>query len=79
MISHVLDYEMLSVFFLNLKHYIYIYIYRLSIIWKSDITDEMKAQFLPGSGCIDTAIWMHYMDAKLNGWRRNLTATTQEC
>ena len=27
---------------------------RLSIIWKSD---------LPGSGCIDTAIWMHYMDA----------------
>ena len=21
-------------------------------------------QFLPGSGCIDTAIWMHYMDAK---------------
>ena len=22
-----------------------------------------EAQFLPGSGCIDTAIWMHYMDA----------------
>ena len=21
------------------------------------------AQFLPGSGCVDTAIWMHYMDA----------------
>ena len=20
-------------------------------------------QFLPGSGCVDTAIWMHYMDA----------------
>ena len=20
-------------------------------------------QFLPGSGCIDAAIWMHYMDA----------------
>ena len=36
-----------------------------------------EAQFLPGSDCIDTAIWMHYMDA--NGWRRNLTATTQEC
>ena len=35
---------------------------RLSIIWKSDLTDKMK-QFLPGSGCIDTAIWMHYMDA----------------
>ena len=22
-----------------------------------------EAQFLPGSGCINTAIWMHYMDA----------------
>ena len=22
-----------------------------------------EAQILPGSGCIDTAIWMHYMDA----------------
>ena len=38
-----------------------------------------EAQFLPGSGCIDTAIWMHYMDANQNGWRRNLTVTTQEC
>ena len=38
-----------------------------------------EAQFLPGSSCIDTAIWMHYMDANQNGWRRNLTATTQEC
>ena len=28
---------------------------RLSIIWKSDLTDEMKR--------IDTAVWMHYMDA----------------
>ena len=35
---------------------------RLSIIWKSDLTDKMK-QFLPGSGHIDTAIWMHYMDS----------------
>ena len=33
---------------------------RLSTIWKSDLTDKM---FLPGSGHIDTAIWMHYMDA----------------
>ena len=22
-----------------------------------------ETQFLPGSGCVDTAIWMHYMDA----------------
>ena len=36
---------------------------RLSIIWKSDLTDKMKRQFLPGSGCVDTAIWLHYMDA----------------
>ena len=36
---------------------------RLSIIWKSDLTDKKETQFLPGSGHIDTAIWMHYMDA----------------
>ena len=35
---------------------------RFSIIWKSDLTDEMKRSFFQ-SGCIDTAIWMHYMDA----------------
>ena len=33
---------------------------RLSIIWKSDL---MKTQFLPGSARIDTAIWIHYLDA----------------
>ncbi len=32
---------------------------RLSIIWKSDLTDKMKR-----SGHIDTAIWLNYMDAK---------------
>ena len=31
---------------------------RLSIIWKSDLTDKMKRKFLPGSGHIDTAIWL---------------------
>ena len=35
---------------------------RLSIIWKSDLTDKMKP-FLPGSGSVDTAVWMHYLDA----------------
>ncbi len=35
---------------------------RLSIIWKSDLTDKMK-QFFPSSGHVDTAIWMHYIDA----------------
>ena len=36
---------------------------RLSIIWKSDLTQKKEMQFLPGSGRIDTAIWMHYLDA----------------
>ena len=31
---------------------------RLSIIWISDLTDKMKRSFF-----IDTAIWMHYLDA----------------
>ena len=35
---------------------------KLSIIWKSDLTYKMK-QFLPGSGHINTAVWMHYLDA----------------
>ena len=40
---------------------------RLTKAWaaidrKSDLTDKMK-QFLPGSGRIDTAVWMHYLDA----------------
>ena len=36
---------------------------RLSIIWKSDLTDKNETQFLPSSGHIDTAIWVHYMDS----------------
>ena len=35
---------------------------KLSINLKSDLTDKMK-QFLPNSGHIDTAIWMHYLEA----------------
>ena len=42
----------------------WIAIVSLSVIWKSDLTDEIKLSFLPSSGCVDTAIWMHYMDAK---------------
>ena len=33
---------------------------KLSIIWKSTLTDKMK--FLPGSGHVDTAVWMHHLD-----------------
>ena len=36
---------------------------KLSIIWKSDLTDKMKRNFFPSRGCIDTAIWMHYLNA----------------
>ena len=35
---------------------------KLSVIWKSDLTDKMK-QFLPSSGLVDTAVWMHHTDA----------------
>ena len=35
---------------------------RLSVIWKSDLTDKIKRSFLEA---VDTAIWMHYMDANL--------------
>ena len=41
----------------------WIAINRLSIIWKSDLTDKMKRSFFQAAGHIDTAIWMHYMDA----------------
>ena len=33
----------------------------LSIIWKSDLTDKMKRSFFQAA--VDTAIWMHYLDA----------------
>ena len=36
--------------YIHLHIYIHIYIYN-------------ETQFLPGSGCVDTAIWMHHMDA----------------
>ena len=35
---------------------------RLSIIWKSNLTDKMKRSFLPGCSRVDTAVWMHYLD-----------------
>ena len=36
----------------------------LSVIWKLDLTDKMKRSFFPNSSRVDTAISMHYMDAK---------------
>ena len=52
---------------------------RLSIIWKSDLTDKMKRSFFQGSGRIDTAIWMHYMDANKTPGEEARPAITQEC
>ena len=36
---------------------------RLSVIWKSDLTNKIKHIFFPSSKHVNTAIWMHYMDA----------------
>ena len=36
---------------------------RLSVIWKPDLTDKIKRSFFPSSGRVDTAVWMHYMNA----------------
>ena len=42
--------------------------------WKSDLTDKMKRSFFPSSGRIDTAVWVHYMDANKRygekAWRK---------
>ena len=40
--------------------YIYIYIYMIDS-FRPDRLNE--TQFLPSRGCIDTAVWMHCMDA----------------
>ena len=34
---------------------------RLSLIWKSNLTDKMKRSFF--QACVDTALWIHYLDA----------------
>ena len=36
---------------------------KLSIIWKSNLSYKMKRSFFPGSGRVDTAVWMHHFDA----------------
>ena len=35
---------------------------RLSVIWKSDLTDEIKCSLFSSNGFVDTAIWMHHMN-----------------
>ena len=41
----------------------WIAINRLSVIWKSHLTDKMKRSFFPSSSRVDTAVWMHYIEA----------------
>ena len=48
---------------------------RLSVIWNSDLTDQIKRSFFfSNSDRVSTAIWMHHMDANLTygekAWRQ---------
>ena len=36
---------------------------KLSIIWKSDLTDKMKRSFFQAAVMLITAVWMHYLGA----------------
>ena len=36
---------------------------KVSIVRNCVSLSSCRTQFLPGSGCVDTAIWMHHMDA----------------
>ena len=36
---------------------------RLLVIWKSDLIDKIKLSSFSSSGRVNTAVWMHYMDA----------------
>ena len=49
---------------------------RLSVIWKSDLSDKIKPIFL-GSGRVHTHIWMRHMEA--DKAHRETTAISPEC
>ena len=51
---------------------------RLSVVWKSGLTNKNEAQFLPSSSSINTAIWMRHMDTNKTYREKNLMAITQE-
>ena len=36
---------------------------RLLVMWKSDLTNKIKRSFFSSRDCVDTAIWLNYMDA----------------
>ena len=39
---------------------------RLSVIWKSKLSDKIKCSFFPSSSCVNTAVWMLRMESKLD-------------
>ena len=49
---------------------------RLSVIWKSDLAG--KTGFLPCSGCLNTNLWMYYMDAEKTSWKEKQMESGQE-
>ena len=67
---------------------------RLSVIWKSDLTDKMKCTFFPSSGRVETTAWMltKCIEKKLDGnytrmlrlildktWKQHLTKQGLYC
>ena len=48
---------------IKMCRYLCIYQYFHHVFFLSNVTNNISLLLLPGSGCIDTAIWMHYMDA----------------
>ena len=52
---------------------------RLSVIWKSDLSDKRKPSFFPSSGCVNNAIWMHLVDTITKCMEKKLDRITQEC
>ena len=58
---------------------------KLSVICRSDQTDKIKRSFFPNSSRVDTAIWMHYIDANYTygekAWRqlhKNAASNTEQ-
>ena len=42
---------------------------KLSIIWKSDVSDIISC-FLPNCGCVNAIIWLYHMDTNKTNWEK---------
>ena len=51
---------------------------RLSVIWKSDLTDKIKRSFFQAS-VVSILLYRCTTWMLLNGWRKSLTTITQKC